>query len=275
MHVNHLSWSFLILVSVAGISLAQEVEQDAFQSGQSAIVVTSSSSSDGTEMGTTVMALDSSELAGGPMVFATEFSGDAMPFGGAGDSFSMLNNASVQKDLQLVDEQLEQIQDINKDFSEQIREKLDEMRDDGGNFNIQGGGFASLISDLKEKQRQQIENILLPDQQDRLKQVARQMKMKNMGSQRVITEMLSKELGISDEQKTRIKEKSQKLQSELESKIAELKANAKKDLLQELSQDQRQKLEDLLGDEFVVKDEDSNSRFRLPKMRNKKKAGDF
>ena len=277
MHIESFIGTFLVLVSVVGNVLAQEVEQEAFQSEQSAIVVTSSSSSDGGAMGTTVMALDSSEM-GSPMVFATDFMSDAMPFAATGDSFSMLNNPSVQKDLQLVDEQLEQIQDINKEFGERIREKLDEMRDENGNLNIQGGGgFSELISDLKSQQRQQIEDILLPNQQDRLKQVARQMKMKRMGSQRAITELLAKELGISDDQRRKIEEKSKKLQSELEAQIATLKAKAKKDLLQELSQDQRKKLEDLLGDEFIVKDEDSKNRFRFPSVDNfrKKKVGDF
>lgn len=274
MHNKKSIGTLIVLVSVAGLVWGQEYDEDIVQAEQGAIVVASSSFSDGS--GTTLMTVDASEMSG-PMVFASDFVGQPMPFANTGDAFSMLNNPSVQKDLQLVDEQLEQIQDISEDFSKRIREKLDEMKDGDGNMKIQGAGFAELIADLKSQQREQIENILLPNQQDRLKQVSRQMKMKRMGSQRAVTELLAKELGISDEQKERIEEKSKKLQAELEAKIAELRAKAKKDLFQELSQDQRKKLENLLGDEFIVKEEDSNNRFRIPRIENfrKKKVGDF
>ena len=262
-----------LAISVSGLSIAQEANEDIFQSGQGAIVVTSSSSADGMSMGTNVMALDASELGDGPMVFASDMM-DASFVGGSGDSFSMLNNPSVQKDLQLVDEQLNQIRQINKDFGKRISEKVNEMRDENGNFNFSTGtDFGQLIADLKEQQKAEIENILLPNQQDRLKQVARQMKMKRMGSEKAITKVMAEELGISDEQKKKIAEKSKKLQADLEKKIAELRAKAKKELLEELSQDQRDKLEELLGDEFVVKDEDSKDRFPgLQKLLNKRKS---
>lgn len=261
------------LLFTANIAFAQQEDVDVIQSESNAIVVTNASDMDGDMMETTVMAFDSSDMDGG-MFFSTDMM-DA-PFalggGGGGSPFSMLNNPSVQKDLQLVDEQMDQINQINKDFGEKIRDKVLELR------NGDSSGLMELIGDLKEKQNQQIESILLPNQQARLKQVSRQMKLKRLGSERALTDALAEDLGITDEQKKSIKNKAKELQSELEKKFAELKAKAKKELFEELTKEQQSKLEELLGDELVIKEEDQKGhRKRIQQLlnRQKKKSRDF
>ncbi len=267
----------MLMLAVGFTSSLVAQEQETFQES-SAIVVASSADGDG-PLGATIMTVDSSELGDGPMVF-TDFAMEPSFIGGAGGSaFSMLNNASVQKDLQLVDDQLSQIEEINREFSTKIREKVEEMRDENGAFRLDNAAnWGDLIKNLQEEQQQQIKNVLLPNQQERLKQVERQMKMKRMGSERALTKVLAEELGLTPEQKKNIKEKSAELQADLEAQIKALKAKAKKELLAELSSDQRDKLETLLGDEFIVKDEDFGNRFRgIRNMMNrpKSKAKDF
>ena len=66
-----------------------------------------------------------------------------------------------------------------------------------------------------------------------------------MGTSKALTSQLAEELGLTSDQQKRIKTRSKELQKELEAKIAELRANAKKDLLGELSKDQRKKLEEV------------------------------
>lgn len=226
---------------------------------QSAIIVSATEEMDGSGTATRVMAFNTGDLAGGPMIFA-DSSGGAFEFstGFAGDSFSMLNNPSVQKDLQLVDEQLKQIKDINREFGEKIKQQVGDFKDGNGNFSMQhGAGLGQLIQDLKQQQQEQIQNILLPNQQQRLEQVARQMKLKHLGTAQTLTSHLVKELGLTAEQQARIESRAKELQQEIATKMAELKDRAKEDLLGELTREQREKLDELVGDEFVEKEEDA------------------
>ena len=226
---------------------------------QRSIIVSADDSGGSTE----VMAFEMSDSDGAMML--PHIMGDMdFSMGMSGNQFSMLNNASVQKDLQLVDDQVDQIKQINKDFGEKIKSKMDAMKDDDGNFNFQmGSDFGEMIRDLKQQQQDQISGILLPNQQKRLDQVARQIRMKRMGTSKALAGKLAEELGITPDQKQKIKERSKELQKEMQEKIAELRANAKNSLLQELTKDQRNKLEEMLGDEYVEKKEDSKRRFRF------------
>lgn len=275
MKLNTYLKTLFLIIGAANLSLAQTQDVDEMQDMQgNAIIVTSTADESGV-MGTTVMAVESTEFSGHSILGDPMFAG-AMGMDVAGGDFSLLNNASVQKDLNLVDGQLERIEEINKEFAERMQEKLAEFRDDDGNFNMKSGAdFGNLISELKKQQQEEISSILLPNQQARLDQVARQMKMRQMGSEKTLTKLLAKELDLSDQQLQNIKKKSKALQQELNEKIAEMKANAKKELFSELTKDQKAKLEELIGDEFIVKDEDTKSPFRRMMMRQRSGAKDF
>lgn len=174
-----------------------------------------------------------------------------------GDSFAMLNNPSVQKDLELVDDQVSRLAEINAEFSAKMQEQMGQLQDDQGRFNLgRAKELGELIRALKERQKEEIDNILLPHQQDRLKQVSTQMQMKSMGTARALSGKLAKKLGITQEQKKRLQDRQKELQATMDKKMAELKANAKKELLKELTAEQRQKLKELTGDDFEMKTED-------------------
>ena len=224
---------------------------------QSAIIVSATEEMDGSSTATRVMAFNTGDMAGGPLFFADSFAGSfEFSAGIAGDSFSMLNNPSVQKDLQLVDEQMQQIKEINREFGEKIKNRIEELKD-GSNGSLQSAGLGQLIEELKQQQQEQIQSILLPNQQQRLDQVARQMKLRHLGTAQTLTSHLAKELELTAEQQARIESRAKELQQEITAKMADLKAKAKEDLLNELTRDQRKKLEELVGDEFVEKEEDS------------------
>ena len=274
--------SLFLIIGVGSIAFAQtedveaiqQQDVEAIQQQSNAIIVTSSADESGA-LGTTVMSMDASELGGG-MFFEPMMAGRTMGFDVAGSNFSLLNDASVQKDLALVDGQLERIEAINKEFSERMKENLKGIRDEEGNIKLNSTtGFRDLIAEMKNQQQEEINSILLPNQQARLKQVARQMKMRRMGSEKALTKLLAEELGLTADQTQRIQEKSKELKKQIEEKIAEMKANAKKELFSELTKEQKQKLEELLGDDFQVKQEDTKSRFRRMMMRQQSTTGDF
>ena len=265
--------SVMSLMFVVGVTYVANGQDDGGIVQQRAIVVNSSDDLNGE---TNIMTFEMSDSDGS--VFLSDGLDGNFDFsmGATGNSFSMLNNVSVQKDLQLVDEQLDQIKQINKDFGAKIKEQMDLMKDENGNFNFQmGSDFGELIQDLRQQQQDQISSILLPNQQKRLEQVSRQMRMKQLGTAKSLTGKLAQELGMSDEQQKRLRERSKELKLELEEQIAELRAKAKEQLLDELTSEQRDKLKDLLGDEFVQKKEDRKRRFPMLRRGKNSSRGDF
>lgn len=251
---------------------AQETQEEIVE--QQAIVVTASDDGNGTS---SIMSFEVSD-ANGSMILADSFDGNFdFSMGAAGNNFSMLNNTSVQQDLQLVDEQLDQIKQINKEFGEKIKDQMESLKDENGSFNFQNGpDLGQLIRDLKQQQQDQISSILLPEQQKRLDQVSRQMRIKQLGTAKALSGKIAKELGITSDQKKNLRTKAKELKKELDEKMAELRAKAKKELLNELTAEQREKLTDLLGDEFVQQPDEGRNKFRrLLRQDTDQKSGDF
>ena len=181
-----------------------------------------------------------------------------------GDSFGLLNNRNVQKDLELIDDQLDRIKEINKEFGKKIAEKVKMMRGENGSIQIDGASSISkLIQDLKAQQKAEIEGLLLPQQQKRLKQVKLQMQMQNRGTARTL-DKLAKELNITGDQKKRILKRQKELKKEFQEQLAQLKEDSRKALLNELTADQRKKFKDMVGERYEFDEKQNSSPFRMP-----------
>ena len=244
----------LIMTSIASPLPAQE------ESGAIVIEATTEDNGSGVISNMQIMTVDATDMGEGAFFMTGNAMGGAMPMPfpmGSGDSFAMLNNPSVQKDLELVEDQIQQIKDINADFSARIQDQIGSLQDESGGFDLaQAKGLGELVKKLKLQQKAEIENLLLPHQQDRLRQVALQMQIQSMGTARALSNKLAKELGITAEQKDRLKKRQEELQQKMEQEIAKMRKDAKKDLLQELTPEQREKLKKLTGAEFEMKSED-------------------
>ncbi|MEM7453585.1 MAG: hypothetical protein AAF456_04440 [Planctomycetota bacterium] len=270
--------AFAIGLMACGSASAQEVQEQTLEvfsfsndqegdGGFAAPMIISSSSDDGS--GSVMSSMRIMSPGDGQTMM---FSGDA-PFFGGGDDFSMLQNPSVQKDLELVDDQLEQVLDMQRRHGEQIRDALGDIRN-----GITPEGVERLqetIAALKDRQKDELNDLLLPHQQERLRQVALQMQMQSRGTAGALTsEQFAEELGITDEQKERLRERSQELQEELQRQYEELREQAKEELLSELTPEQRAKLDEMTGDEFEHNSQDWIEQFerqggerRLQRMR--------
>ncbi len=240
------------------------------------------------------------ELGGTPMIFSTvtDSSGDGAPQmqfmtgmpGGAGgfsiggpemvsmgapDSFSMLSDPSVQKDLELVGDQLTQLQDLQKSFGAKMKEQMGDISK--GKFDPERmKGLGELAKRLKEEQQSKMKDLLLPHQVDRLKQISVQRHMEMAGTAGALaSDKLAEELGITDEQKERLKKRSQEITTEMQAKMEKVKDEAKEQLLQELTADQRAKLKALTGEKFKSNPQDWSEKFqglRRPRTETKTKA---
>ena len=188
----------------------------------------------------------------------------AMP---APSLWDLISNPSVQADLELVDDQQEQIELL----------KLQMIRESKQLFNETQGAqdykqFAKKIGVIKRQYAERLEEVLLPLQIDRMKQIALQMHLKNSGMANAISSSVVAEvLELTDQQVAKLKEKSLLLKKQLAADIEKLKAKRDQTLLNELTPQQRTKLSELQGDEWAPKPEDWSQ--QLEQIRRQQEAG--
>ena len=216
-------------------------------------------------------------ISGGAPAFTYGFSGfnDALaaPMPGfGGDMMSMLNQASVQRDLELSDDQRDQLQRLRQDFTRKVSDQARLMRE--GNFSPEAGrGLGETIRELQKQQEADVEQILLPHQVRRLREISFQTRMKTMGPTGALSDKaIAEELGLSSEQLKRLKEKAKEVGRDLKEKIERLREEAQQELLKELTRDQLNKLERMLGDRFEFPKDDQlqppGLRFKRPSERD-------
>ncbi len=203
----------------------------------------------------------------------TFFMGDGMM--PAPNVFALANNKSVQKEIELVDGQLQQLRNINKEFSDKISEHV---RDIGsGNMNPdRGRELSEMIKRLNDEKQSKMEGVLLPHQFDRLRQIALQTRMQRSGdADTLASRQVVEALGISEEQQKKIESRAAEIKQELQKDIARLKERARDELLGELTRDQRAKLDEMMGEKFKVETPDFRDRInRFRKAREQRDDDD-
>ena len=188
-------------------------------------------------------------------------------FNSAPDPINLINDASVQKDLELVDDQVTQLREMQREFSRELKDQIGDLsKGDFDKSRIKDIG--KLVSELRAKQKTRMEQLLLPHQVDRLKQVALQKHMESAGTAGALGGKIADELGITDEQKEQLKQREKEIKQELAEKMAKMREEAREELLQVLNPDQRQKLKTMMGEKYKSdpKDwSDQRQRFRSPR----------
>ena len=224
----------------------------------------------------TVIAAD--DGSGTPMVFSTRTGGGpAFAFGNADfsmvgggdfvmpapDPWSMINNPSVQKDLELVGDQLKRVQEMQKEHSDEMRKQLGDLRK-GGSIdlgNVQN--VKEIIDSLRQRQKEELQQLLLPHQIQRLRQVALQTHMKQAGTAGALANSeVAEQLGLDEDQIKSLQEKSKELREQMQKDIQALQEKMKASLIAELTPQQQAKLKELMGDKYEPQQEDWQQRIR-------------
>lgn len=207
----------------------------------------------------------------GTMNFVGGLGGDfVMP---APDPWSMLNNPSVQKDLELVGDQLEKVKELQSEFAQQMKDQIGDFQK-GGLSRDRLKGLPELMKKLREQQREQMQGLLLPHQVERLKQVAFQTHMKQAGAEGALTsEAVAEQLGITEEQIERLKTRSKEIKAKLAEDMAKLKEKAQQELLMELTPDQRAKIKEMTGDKYEPQSKDWEDSFNRTRSRLNRRRG--
>lgn len=158
-------------------------------------------------------------------------------FGGRAIELMLLARDDVQKHLELVDDQLDQLT--------KIREGTDPRQMFGQLRDVPEADRAAKARELMQAAQQkiqgQLDEILLPHQADRLKQLALQWQMRSPSG--LASDAVAERLGIDQSEREKLHTKARELERQLRKKLME-------DLLKELTPAQQAKYKELVGESF-------------------------
>ena len=178
---------------------------------------------------------------------------------GGGGTLGLLNSEKVKEELELVDDQLEQLREIQEASRQSVRDIFSEMR------GVPREERGEMMREIQEKMakrtkeyEEQIDDILLPHQQSRLKQLKFQSAGRGQGAGGSLSnQALLDELGVTDVQKEELEAAAAKAREKLQEKYQKLIREAENEILKVLSRDQREKYRELVGEPFQFE----NNRF--------------
>ncbi len=183
-------------------------------------------------------------------------------------SMRWLMNPSVQQELEMIDSQVEKVKSIQQDIQKEMQDIQKEMSaiyKQSGDISAEERQkkyeewrqkYYDKNAELADRTEKQLQEVLLPEQRERLKQIDLQMRLRSYYSlgQELSNEELAKRLGISERQKEKLLELQQELREEIQRKTREFYARiqeeAEKKMLDALTSAQRRELEGMMGERF-------------------------
>ena len=169
-------------------------------------------------------------------------------FGAGGGMMRLLQNEQVREELQLVDDQMEEFEELQQELQDEMRSMFEGMRDLDRDERRQF--FEDVRGKMEEKTKEyekRMNEILLPHQVKRLKQI--EMQMGNRGGI-ANNSRLIEELGLEEGDVEKLKEKAAEVQKKLDEKIRKLRQQATDEIISVLSSEQQKKFKELMGEQF-------------------------
>ncbi len=174
--------------------------------------------------------------------------------GGFGRMFNnplmLLRNERVQEELELVDDQVEELNELQQEIMEKVRDMFRDMRDLDQD---ERADRMKEIGEYMEDIQKDVDSILLPHQQQRLRQLFYQTQTRRPGALPV-TDELAKELNITEEQMEKMREAAEKANEDMRKEMEKLRQKAMEKVLSVLSAEQRAKYKELMGEPFDMGD---------------------
>ncbi|MFM7073871.1 MAG: hypothetical protein ACKO38_18965 [Planctomycetota bacterium] len=174
------------------------------------------------------------------------------------DDLGLLALEQYHDDLGLIPEQKDRLAIVRRDLQDQRTKAFADIR------KMEPAKIAEVAKQtetrLKEESQRKVQEILLPHQVERLKQMRVQLQMRNRGASALAGGELANTLGLTDDQKKRLADKQREAELELRRKVDELRKQLVKDIVQDvLTADQRESLAKLVGTELQAKSVDPNA----------------
>ncbi len=176
---------------------------------------------------------------------------------GGGGLGRLLRNPAIQEEIELQEGQKKELQELEEVMRNQMREMFQGMRDASPEERQEKRKeLQQKMQDFRSSTEKKISGVLLPNQVTRLKQIAFQQQTRSFRGGRGDASILAQKLGLSEEQQKKFREHVQKVQKNLREKVRKLELEARNELLEGLTSEQRAKLKELTGKEFKMPERD-------------------
>lgn len=172
--------------------------------------------------------------------------------GGADNPSRLLRSEAVQKELEMTDEQIELIKELSEGQNrgpgidrEALRAEMEGLSDEERMAKIK-----EMRESRSKEQMEQLGEILLPHQMDRLSQISFQASTQG-GTRSLLGGPVADKLNITDEQKEELRETAEELQKKFEEEVAKLREEMQSKLLEALTPEQQAEYKKLTGEKFT------------------------
>jgi Spy/CpxP family protein refolding chaperone len=182
--------------------------------------------------------------------------GPGGPFGGGG-VLGLAQQQEVQQEIELSEDQQAQLKTLSDTIRSEARDQMQDMFQGMRDLSDEErqAKFAEIrikFEEINKDAEARMQSVLMPHQIDRLKQIDLQSRIQRGGAAALSEGELADTLGLSESQRDQIREKSEEVQKDLQAKISQLRVDARNQLLEVLTPEQRSKLESMMGAEFAV-----------------------
>ena len=186
------------------------------------------------------------------------------------DPMGMLRMPQFEKELELVDHQIEKIRELQQEMQKQTSEIFRNAA------NVSGDNVGQMMQEaqkvIRERTEEKLAKVLLPHQLQRLNQLKLQMQLRSRGVHAVAGEELAGALGLTDEQKQQLMEKQREAQQKLQERMQQLREQLQQEVIEDvLKPSQLQKLEKLTGEKYEVKKPDYSAMYARPRRSTEEK----
>lgn len=170
----------------------------------------------------------------------------------------LLGRVDIQKELELLDEQLLQLHRLRLEVEtarrDRLQKLLDQLRSGSIDRTASLNAIRQELAGTDQFVTDRLASILLPHQARRLSQIQLQQQLKQGGLTGLQSATWLAELAISAEQQAAIRQAAEASERELQRKLTETRTALQREILKLLTPLQKQKLQDLVGKPFHFQD---------------------
>jgi Spy/CpxP family protein refolding chaperone len=160
-----------------------------------------------------------------------------------------LMQPDIRKELEIVPEQEEKLRTVGREIGQRMREVFSGLRDlpeDQRRTTVE-----ERMRAVNEEFDKRIDEVLLPNQKERLGQIILQRRAQRRGTAGALaSDETAKALGLTDEQKKKLQEVGREVQKEIEEKLAKIREEAEQKVLEVLTPEQREQYKKMLGERY-------------------------
>lgn len=178
-------------------------------------------------------------------------------FPGGGGTLGLIQQQEVQQEIELSEDQESELRTLGETIRNEIRgemqgmfQEIRDLSDEERQTRI--AEIRARFAEINQDAETRMQKVLLPHQFDRLKQIDLQSRIQRGGAGALTEGELAETLGLSESQRDQIRDKAAEVQKELDKKISQLRIEARNQLLEVLTTEQRAKLESMMGTEFSL-----------------------